>query len=95
MDFPSSSGASKDNSSDLDSWHKQYLSASLIDRAAVNKLSAKDFILSDADRLHRTAAIRHTMSEVLGRYFAKAMRNQKIELDGMQPKNPYPSISSH
>lgn len=27
--------------------------------------------------------MRHTISGVLGRYFAKAMRKQKVELDGM------------
>lgn len=95
IDFLRSLEASEDDSSDLDSWHKQYLLASLIDCIAINTLSAKEFIFSDVDCLHRAPTIRHTISEVLSRYFAKAMENQKIELDDIQPKNPYPFINSH
>ena len=75
IDFPRSSGASGDDSLDLDSWHKQYLSISLIDCTTANTLSAKDFIFLDVDCLHRATTRRHTMSEVLGCYFAKAIRN--------------------
>ncbi len=56
---------------------------SLIDHTAVNTLCADDFLFSPADRELRGDAVRHTISGVLGRYFAKAMRKQKVELDGM------------
>lgn len=64
-------------------WHKQYLLASLIDCVIINKFSAKDLIFLDVNCLYRAVAIQHTMSEIPGRYFAKAIQNQKIELNGI------------
>lgn len=64
-------------------WQNQYLSASLIDHTAANALCADNFLLSLADRQLRGDAVRHTISRVLGRYFAKTMRKQKVELNGM------------
>lgn len=64
-------------------WQNQYLSASLIDRTAVHDLRANNFFLSFADIQHRGHTVQHTVSRVLGRYFAKAMRKQKAEIDGI------------
>ncbi len=64
-------------------WQNQYLSSSLIDRTAVNALHADDFHLSSADIRHKGKAVRYMVSGVLGRYFAKAMRKQKVEIDGI------------
>lgn len=76
-------------------WQNQYLSANLIDRAAVNDLSAEDFTLSSSDLDHRGDAVRHTVSEVIGRYFAKAMCKQKILIDGTQLKPCFLYISTN
>ncbi len=64
-------------------WQNQYLSSSVIDRTAVNALHADDFHLLSADIWHRREAVRHMISGVLGRYFAKAMCKQKVEIDGI------------
>ena len=63
-------------------WQNQYLSASLVDHTEVKYLRADDFILSSSDLRHQGAAVQHTISQVLGRYFATAMRKQKIEVNG-------------
>ncbi len=64
-------------------WQNQYLSTRLIDCIAVIALCANDFLLSLADRQLRGNTVRYTISGVLSHYFAKAMRKQKVELDGM------------
>lgn len=75
MDFSCFLKALKDDFLDLDSWYKQYLLASLIDYATVNKLAIKDFIFLNADYLYKISAIQHTINEILGRYFTKTMQN--------------------
>lgn len=95
LDFLHFSRVSGDNSLDFNFWHKQYFSATSIDPTVVNKLGAKSFIFLDMEHFYKAAAIQHIISEVIGRYFAKDMQNQKTELNGMQFKNLYLSINSH
>ena len=94
MNFPHFSGALGDDFLDLDFWHKQYLSASSIDCAAVNKFKIKNFMFLNADCLHMAIAIQHLISKVLGHYFAKMTQNQKIELNHIHCRNLYHSINS-
>lgn len=67
----------------MDSEYNQYFLTSSINYVIVNKLNAKDFILSDIDCLYKATTIQHIINEVLGHYFAKAIYYQKIELDGI------------
>lgn len=65
----------------LDFWHNQYLLTSLIHYTIVNKYNINNLIFLNIDNLHKATTIQYIMSEILGRYFAKVMRNQKIKLD--------------
>lgn len=60
-----------------DSWEEQYIDSNQVDQKLVNELTNEDFDLSEADFTHQSAAIRYTISDVLGQYFATAMRRQK------------------
>lgn len=95
MDFSYFLSASKNHILDLDSLHKQYFSPNLINFALVYKLNIKNFFLLDSNCLYRAAAIQSIMVKVPDYFFAKALQNQKIELNSIQIKNLYPSSSSH
>ena len=62
-------------------WQNQYLLVSLVDHTEVKYLRAGDFILSSSDLRHQGVVVRHTISQVLGWYFATIMRKQKIEVN--------------
>lgn len=62
---------------ETDPCQESYLCAGQIDRRLVNKLKDEYFALGKEDFLHRSAALRYTVSETLSQYFGKAMRKQK------------------
>ena len=63
-------------------WKHRYLDSNQVDLSAVLRLEQEDFELADIEFRHRTDSSKHIISLILGRYFAKELKAQKVWRNG-------------
>lgn len=63
-------------------WKLRYLDSNQVDLSAVLRLKQEDFKLGNVEFRHRTDSSKHIISLILGRYFAKKLKAQKIWRNG-------------
>lgn len=63
-------------------WKLRYLDSNQVDLFAVLRLKQEDFELGDVEFRHRTDSSKHIISLILGQYFAKELKAQKVWRNG-------------
>ena len=63
-------------------WKYHYLDSNQVDLFAVLRLKQKDFKLDNIEFRHRTDSSKHIISLILGQYFAKKLKAQKVWWNG-------------